>query len=153
GAPRRRDDHQGEAARAPGLVSVRGGACRRARARPGRTGRPRGIPLSSGGEAGCGMTSSVPASLLGAPAALRDRVRQERAKLLRRTYPASDLRDDPIGFSHDVLSFAPWDRQAVWMRSLVPESAAVSIASGHKTGKSSGAAAVCLWFWGTRRRA
>src|SRR5262249_2451029 len=57
------------------------------------------------------------------------------------------------GFSRDVLSFAPWDRQAEWMRSLVPENAAVSVTSGYKTGKSSGAAAECLWFWGTRRRA
>src|SRR6185369_6915383 len=58
-----------------------------------------------------------------------------------------------IGFSHDVLHFAPWNLQAAWMRALVPENAAVSVASGHKTGKTGGAAAACLWFWGTRRRA
>src|SRR4029078_10131653 len=33
------------------------------------------------------------------------------------------------------------------------DNAAVSGTPGHTTGASSGAAAVCLWFWGTRKRA
>jgi hypothetical protein len=72
---------------------------------------------------------------------------------MRRGFPCPDFADDPVGFCRDVLHFEPWDLQADWIRALTPESASVSIASGHKTGKSSGAAGACLWFWGTRKRA
>jgi hypothetical protein len=92
-------------------------------------------------------------SLDGARAALRTRVRQELAKKSRRAFPCPSFETDPIAFCRDVLRFDPWDLQAEWIRALVPESAAVSVASGHKTGKSSGAAGACLWYWGTRRRA
>lgn len=91
--------------------------------------------------------------LAGARASLRERVRRERARLLRRVYPVLELAHDPVAFAMDALGFEPWDMQAEWMRAVAPENSAVSVASGHKTGKSTGAASVCLWFWGTRRRA
>ena len=96
------------------------------------------------------MSSSA---LGGAMESLRARVREERAKRTRRAFPCPDFADDPVGLCRDVLHFDPWDLQAEWLRALVPESASVSVASGHKTGKSSGAAGACLWFWATRRRA
>jgi len=92
-------------------------------------------------------------NLAGARASLRERIRQERAKRMRRVYPCDEFRDRPVAFSKEVLHFEPWDKQAEWMDAMAPEGAAVSVASGHKTGKSSGAASVCLWFWATRRRA
>jgi len=92
-------------------------------------------------------------NLAGARASLRERIRQERAKRKRRVYPCDEFRNRPVAFSKEVLHFEPWDKQAEWMDAMAPEGAAVSVASGHKTGKSSGAAAVCLWFWASRRRA
>ncbi len=92
-------------------------------------------------------------ALDGARAALRGKVRLARAQAGRRIFPCAALRDEPVQFSRDVLRFEPWDLQAEWMNAMAPEGAAASIASGHKVGKSSGAAGVALWFWGTRRRA
>lgn len=95
------------------------------------------------------MSTSLP----GAMASLHARVREERAKLLRRAFPCPAFADDPVGFCRDVLRFEPWDKQAEWIASLATENAAVSITSGHKVGKTTGAAAACLWYWGTRRKA
>ena len=92
-------------------------------------------------------------ALDGARAALRGKVRAARAKAGRRVFPCPALRDEPVDFARDVLGFEPWDLQAEWMAAMALEGAAASIASGHKVGKSSGAAAIALWFWATRRRA
>jgi phage terminase large subunit len=91
--------------------------------------------------------------LTGAQAAISAKARRARGRQGRRAYPSLELRDQPVRFARVALGFEPWDRQAEWMDELAPEGAGASIATGHKTGKSSGAAATCLWFWGTRRRA
>jgi hypothetical protein len=67
------------------------------------------------------MTGRVADRLAGAQESLRAKVRRERAKLVRRVYPAPEYRGDRVGFSRDVLHFEPWDRQAEWMRALIPE--------------------------------
>lgn len=99
------------------------------------------------------MTSAAADNLAGARADLLARVRRKKAALGRRTFPSPEFWDDPVGFAREILEFDPWDKQARWMAAVAPEDAAVSVTSGHKTGKSAGAAGVALWHWGTRRRA
>jgi hypothetical protein len=84
---------------------------------------------------------------------LEARATARKARRVRREWPSDDYRNKPVEFCADVLAFTPWERQAEWMHALTPEGAAVSVASGHKVGKSTGGAGVGLWFWGTRRRA
>jgi phage terminase large subunit len=84
---------------------------------------------------------------------LAARVESRLARRARGAWPSNEYRDEPVRFGRDVLAFNAWDKQAAWIQALAPEDAAVSVASGHKTGKSGGAAVSGLWFWGTRRRA
>jgi hypothetical protein len=55
---------------------------------------------------------------------------------------------DPVGFTRDVLGFAPWRGQETILRA-VAEHDRVACVSGHGVGKSSVAGAVALWFWAT----
>lgn len=70
---------------------------------------------------------------------------QARAALARM---APVWRRDPVRFSSDVLGVTPWDgpgaSQSKWMR-LVPTTRRLAVRSGHKTGKSLGAACIALW--------
>lgn len=60
--------------------------------------------------------------------------------------------DDPVAFSEDVLGIRPWKRQAELLRAAA-NNARVAVRSGHKTGKSTSAAILALWFWATRKDA
>jgi hypothetical protein len=58
--------------------------------------------------------------------------------------------NDPLGFFRDVLGLTFWSRQAeipvallTWKR--------ISVASGHKIGKSAALAAIAIWFYCSRR--
>ena len=99
------------------------------------------------------MGSSATEVRSGAQSKLRDRVRLERVRAARRVYPCSELAESPSGFAREVLGFEPWVQQETWMDAVARPDASVSVVSGHKTGKSVGAASTALWFWGTRRRA
>jgi hypothetical protein len=57
-------------------------------------------------------------------------------------------KNDPIGFCRDVLGFEPWSKQADWLRAVTTHKR-IAVASGHKTGKSRGLAALAWWFYCT----
>lgn len=80
-------------------------------------------------------------------------IRVRIAERSRTTWPSDRYRNDPVGFARDILDVSPWDAQQRVLEALVPEDAAVSAVSGHKTGKTITLGCASLWFWGTRRRA
>lgn len=53
---------------------------------------------------------------------------------------------DPVGYCRNVLGFTPWEKQRQ-MLEAVRDYMRIAIVSGHKTGKSTFAAAVALWFY------
>lgn len=95
-------------------------------------------------------------------AALRSMQPEERARVLRaellQRHAArkggaafEGFRHDPVGFSREVLGVAPWSRQAEVMQA-VDVHRHVYVRSGQKTGKSTAAACVALWWVTTRPR-
>jgi phage terminase large subunit len=72
----------------------------------------------------------------------QDRARQALAR----------WQNDPVLFADEVLGVKTWGRQAEFMRA-VAEHPRVAVRSGHKIGKSTGAAATALWWVLTRPRA
>lgn len=60
--------------------------------------------------------------------------------------------DDPVAFAQEALGIEPWDRQADLLRAVATHDR-VAVRSGHKTGKSTSAAILALWFIVTRRNA
>lgn len=64
----------------------------------------------------------------------------------RIVFPSSRFRDDPAAFCREVLGFEPWAKQ-VEILEAVRDHRRVAVRSGHKVGKSSGAAALALWHW------
>lgn len=53
-------------------------------------------------------------------------------------------RDDPVGFARDVLGMTLWDGQEAMLRAVQTQRK-TAVRSGHKIGKSTGAAAIALW--------
>jgi hypothetical protein len=64
----------------------------------------------------------------------------------RIVFPSSRFRDDPAAFCREVLGFELWAKQ-VEILEAVRDHRRVAVRSGHKVGKSSGAAALALWYW------
>lgn len=64
----------------------------------------------------------------------------------RISFPSTRFRDDPASFCREVLGFEPWAKQ-VEILEAVRDHRRVAVRSGHKVGKSSGAAALALWYW------
>lgn len=64
----------------------------------------------------------------------------------RIVFPSSRFRDDPAAFCREVLGFEPWAKQ-IEILEAVRDHRRVAVRSGHKVGKSSGAAALALWYW------
>lgn len=64
----------------------------------------------------------------------------------RIVFPSSRYRDDPAAFCREILGFDPWAKQ-VEILEAVRDHRRVAVRSGHKVGKSSGAAALALWYW------
>lgn len=62
-------------------------------------------------------------------------------------------RDDPTGFSRDVLGLLIWERQREILDAVGAPEARVAVRSGHKVGKTTAAVAIALWFACTRARA
>ncbi len=60
--------------------------------------------------------------------------------------------DDPVCFAEEALGVKTWPRQAEFMRA-VARHPRVAVRSGHKVGKSTGAATLALWWAVTRTRA
>lgn len=87
----------------------------------------------------------VVAGLVEREAVMADRSAQGRQALAR-------WRNDPVRFSAEALGLQVWSRQAEMMRAIV-EHSRVAVRSGHKVGKSTGLAAVALWWVLTRPRA
>jgi len=58
-------------------------------------------------------------------------------------------RADPVLFAREALGIDPWDRQAEILRALVTDPR-IAARSGHKIGKSTGAAVAGLWWLVTR---
>jgi hypothetical protein len=75
---------------------------------------------------------------------MRDARAQARELLTR-------YRDNPVRFAREVLGVRVWKRQADVLNAVVKH-ARVSVRSGHKTGKSTSAAILALWWVCTRRR-
>jgi hypothetical protein len=85
----------------------------------------------------------------GSPSWLSDleaRATKRKAQSTRREWPCAEYQSDPVGYCRDVLNFCPWDKQAEIMQALVPPDARVSVASGHKVGKSALASGLAHWF-------
>jgi phage terminase large subunit len=77
---------------------------------------------------------------------LEARATARKAKGVRREWPCPEYQSDPVRFCSEILNFEPWDKQADIMRALVPPDARVSVASGHKVGKSALASGLAHWF-------
>lgn len=54
-------------------------------------------------------------------------------------------RDDPVGFSRDILKITPDEWQADALRAIIDGNQRLSIRSGHGVGKSTFVAIVCTW--------
>jgi len=76
----------------------------------------------------------------------RSLTRAQARKLLER------YRADPVLFSHEVLGFKTWSRQAELIRAIA-QHRRVACRSGQKTGKSASAAVVAHWWTQTQPRA
>lgn len=63
--------------------------------------------------------------------------------------PRHPYADDPVGYSRDILGFAPWSKQREMMESVRDHDRTV-VRSCHGIGKTAGAAQVVLWFLATR---
>lgn len=61
-------------------------------------------------------------------------------------FPSPIYALDPVGYCINVLGFEPWEKQQEIM-CAVRDHDRVSCVSGHKTGKSTSAAAIALWFY------
>lgn len=61
-------------------------------------------------------------------------------------------RDDPVLFARDILGVRCWSKQAEILR-LAAAHNRVSVASGHKCGKSKAVAILALWWFATRHEA
>lgn len=66
----------------------------------------------------------------------------------RRFPPDHPYRDDPVGFSRDILRFDPWSKQAEILES-VRDHRRTAVRSAHGVGKTAVAARVALWFLAT----
>ena len=64
------------------------------------------------------------------------------------SWPNPKYSKSPIQFSHDILGFAPWEKQREIMRAVV-KYPLVTVKSGHRVGKSWLAASLALWFYCT----
>lgn len=60
---------------------------------------------------------------------------------------AAQYRDDPEGYTRDVIGAQPWDKPVEIMNALRVPRARVAVRSGHKVAKSHTAACVALWFY------
>jgi phage terminase large subunit len=69
-------------------------------------------------------------------------------KLTSLTWPSSKYEKNPVGYCQDILGFSPWSKQREVMNA-VRDFPLVSVASGHRVGKSWLAAALALWFYCT----
>lgn len=61
-------------------------------------------------------------------------------------FPSPRYRQDPEAFCREILGFTPWKKQIETMEA-VRDHGRVAVRSGHKTGKSRGAAALALWYY------
>lgn len=69
-----------------------------------------------------------------------------------RELPLARYRNDPIGFCKDVLGLQVWWKQEEILEAVVDQ-LKIAIRSGQKTGKTTIAVAIALWFVATRSRA
>lgn len=85
---------------------------------------------------------------------LEKRVERRLVSTERVEWPIPTYQDDPVRYGQEVLGVPYyWSRQREWMRALVPPMSWVSVASGHKTGKTTGACTCFLWFFSSFEKA
>lgn len=61
-------------------------------------------------------------------------------------FPSPHYRADPVAFVREILGIGPWSKQ-IEILEMVRDHRRVAVTSGHKTGKSSSAAMLALWFY------
>ena len=86
-----------------------------------------------------------PSSLMGLAKARLRKLKESQAESAVIDCP------DPVEFCVKYLGFHPWTRQAEFLRAIA-DHPKVAVRSGHKVGKSTGAAALGLWWLYTHSR-
>jgi hypothetical protein len=61
-------------------------------------------------------------------------------------FPSPRYRQDPVAFCREILGIEPWSKQ-IEIIEAVRDHKRVAVRSGHKIGKSSGAAMIALWYY------
>jgi hypothetical protein len=61
-------------------------------------------------------------------------------------FPTMQYAQDPVGYVRNVLGYEPWHKQ-IDILNAVRDHDRVAVKSGHKTGKSTSAAAIALWWY------
>ncbi|MCB9584564.1 MAG: DEAD/DEAH box helicase family protein [Polyangiaceae bacterium] len=92
-----------------------------------------------------------PKTFVGSLEIALERVRQRRIEA-ETVSPEEIYRDDPVGFSRDVLGLEPTPKQCEILEAC-RDNPRVSVRSSHKAGKSTTAAILALWFYFTREDA
>lgn len=73
-------------------------------------------------------------------------IRQQLEEVTKIRFPSPRYRDDPVAFVREILGVEPWAKQ-VEILETVRDHKRVAVTSGHKTGKSSSAAMLALWYY------
>jgi phage terminase large subunit len=84
-----------------------------------------------------------PRSPFAALAAVAERVARKSSVV---TFPSPQWRDDPVGFSRDVLGLELWTAQVAILEAI-RDNRNTTVRSGHKCGKSTALAVAALWFY------
>jgi hypothetical protein len=75
------------------------------------------------------------------------------AKARRQAGDLSRYRNDPVGFSRDILGTELWEKQREIAQAIADGEQRISVRSGHKTGKTRLLACLALWWLFTRDEA
>lgn len=73
-------------------------------------------------------------------------LRRVRARAAEITFPSERYRARPVEFAREILGIEPWERQREVLEA-VRDHLRVAVSSGHKTGKSTAAAILALWYF------